>query len=134
LGGPGARGATLLVDCYNANPDSTRAALETLAAWPGATRRIAVLGDMLELGPDASRLHAETAASAAGSEVWAIGRHADDLARGARAARAEARVFADLAALRAEVKAALGPGVVVLVKASRGAALERVLEGLEGEG
>jgi UDP-N-acetylmuramoyl-tripeptide--D-alanyl-D-alanine ligase len=129
-----ARGATLLVDCYNANPDSTRAALETLAAWPGATRRIAVLGDMLELGPDASRLHAETAASAAGSEVWAIGRHADDLARGARAARAEARVFADLAALRAEVKAALGPGVVVLVKASRGAALERVLEGLEGEG
>ena len=46
-----ARGGMLLVDCYNANPDSSRAALATLARWPGSTRRIAVLGDMLELGP-----------------------------------------------------------------------------------
>src|SRR5207237_341943 len=58
------RGATLLVDCYNANPESTRAALETLQTWPAAQRRIAVLGDMLELGAAAPRLHAETAAAA----------------------------------------------------------------------
>jgi UDP-N-acetylmuramoyl-tripeptide--D-alanyl-D-alanine ligase len=129
-----ARGATLLVDCYNANPESTRAALETLAAWPDAARRIAVLGDMLELGPSAGRLHHETAAAAGRSEVWAIGAHAGDLVRGARAAGAAARSFDAIGALRDAVREALAPGVVVLVKASRGAALERVLDGLEGEG
>jgi UDP-N-acetylmuramyl pentapeptide synthase len=66
-----------------------------------------------------------------------VGAHAADWAAGARRARAEVRVFDDLAALRAALHAALGPGVVVLLKASRGAALERALEGLEpaaGEG
>ncbi len=129
-----ARGATLLVDCYNANPESMRAALETLAGWPGARRRIAVLGDMLELGADAARLHHETAAAAADSEVWTTGRHAADLAGGARKAGLEARVFEGIAPLRAALAEALADGVVVLVKASRGAALERVLDGLEGEG
>src|SRR5262249_11121117 len=63
-------GATLLVDCYNANPDSTAAALETLATWPDATRRIAVLGDMRELGPGASRLHRTTAAAVRDAALW----------------------------------------------------------------
>ncbi len=49
-------GLTLLVDCYNANPASTRIALETLARIKGDGRRIAVLGDMLELGDNASTL------------------------------------------------------------------------------
>ena len=128
------RGATLLVDCYNANPESTRAALETLAGWPDARRRIALLGDMLELGPRAGELHRETAAAAAGVELWAVGSHAADYAAGARAAKVEARVFADLAAARAELDRALADGVVVLLKASRGAALERVLDGLGTEG
>jgi UDP-N-acetylmuramoyl-tripeptide--D-alanyl-D-alanine ligase len=129
-------GATVLVDCYNANPDSTRAALDTLAAWPGARRRIAVLGDMLELGADAARLHREAAASirrGALAGLWVIGAHADDYAAGAKRSAVETRVFADKVALADALRPLLEPGTVVLVKASRGAALEEVVERWSGE-
>src|SRR5262249_7463351 len=121
------RGATLLVDCYNANPESTRAAIETLEGWPAATRRIAILGDMLELGEAAPRLHRETAAAARDAELWLVGVHANDAAAGARSG-ATVRVFGDLAGVREALRDALAPGVVVLLKASRGVALERVLD------
>ncbi|HUK64513.1 MAG TPA: UDP-N-acetylmuramoyl-tripeptide--D-alanyl-D-alanine ligase [Dongiaceae bacterium] len=121
-----ARGATLLVDHYNANPDSVRAALETLAGLP-ARRRIAVLGDMLELGPESARLHRETGATARDAELWLVGVHAADWAAGARTAGVTTRVFADKAALAEALAAELGPDVAVLVKGSRGAALEDVL-------
>jgi UDP-N-acetylmuramoyl-tripeptide--D-alanyl-D-alanine ligase len=127
------RGATLLVDHYNANPDSVRAALETLATMP-ARRRIAVLGDMLELGPEAARLHRETAATARDAELWLVGTHAADWAAGARTAQVETRVFADKRALAGALEPVLGAGVVVLVKGSRGAALEEVLAALGVEG
>lgn len=128
-----AGGGTLLVDCYNANPDSTAAALDTLAGWPGARRRIAVLGDMLELGGTAARLHRETGARVGGAELWTVGAHAGDYAAGARSAGAGVREFPGKPELAAALREALAPGVVVLVKASRGAALEQVLEGLESE-
>ncbi len=128
-----AAGAVLLVDCYNANPDSTAAALETLAAWPGAKRRIAVLGDMLELGSTAARLHRETGERVAGAELWTVGAHAGEYAAGARRAGLEARVFPGKPEVARALREALAPGVVVLLKASRGAALEEVLEGLERE-
>jgi len=129
-----ARGATILFDAYNANPESTAAALATLEHWPDATRRIAALGDMLELGKDAGRLHAETAARAgANTEVWAAGAFAADWVRGAKTAQREARAFESREALRAAFQAALGPGVVALIKASRGSRFEVLLEGLEGE-
>jgi UDP-N-acetylmuramoyl-tripeptide--D-alanyl-D-alanine ligase len=121
-----ARGAVLLVDCYNANPDSMRAALETLAAAP-ARRRIAVLGDMLELGADAARLHTEIAAAVRDAELWVTGAHAADYTAGARVT---VRTFADKPALAAELAQALAPGTVVLIKASRGARLEDVLADL----
>jgi UDP-N-acetylmuramoyl-tripeptide--D-alanyl-D-alanine ligase len=127
-------GATLLVDCYNANPDSARAALATLAGWPGARRRIAVLGDMLELGPEAGRLHRETAEAVRDAELWAVGAHAADYAAGAERAGVEARVFADKASLAEALRGTLAPGTVVLFKASRGAALEDVLALLGAEG
>lgn len=127
------RGATLLVDCYNANPDSTRAALETLGHWPGAVRRIAVLGDMLELGGAAGALHRQTGAAARADELWAVGTFAADVVAGAAAAGVPGRVFDGKPALAAALRAALSPGVVVLLKASRGAALEDVLSGLDGE-
>jgi UDP-N-acetylmuramoyl-tripeptide--D-alanyl-D-alanine ligase len=126
-----ARGATLLLDHYNANPDSVKAALATLARWPGARRRIAVLGDMLELGPRAAALHVQVGAAARGLEVWAVGAHAADYATGARRSRATVRVFADKPAVAAALREALAPGTVVLIKASRGATLEDVLTGLE---
>ena len=128
-----ARGATLLVDTYNANPESTAAALETLDAWPDATRRIAVLGDMLELGEGAAALHRETAARIRRAELWAVGSHAADYATGVTRARVAPRVFEELEGHKRELAAALAPGVVVLLKASRGMRLERALEGLELE-
>ncbi|HTR97932.1 MAG TPA: UDP-N-acetylmuramoyl-tripeptide--D-alanyl-D-alanine ligase [Candidatus Acidoferrales bacterium] len=128
-----ARGATLLVDCYNANPDSTAAALATLADWPGARTRIAILGDMLELGVGAGALHRETGARVRHAELWTVGAHARDYAAGARRARARVRTFADKPAVAAALAEVLAPGVVVLVKASRGAALEDVLAGLGKE-
>jgi UDP-N-acetylmuramoyl-tripeptide--D-alanyl-D-alanine ligase len=126
-----AGGATLLVDFYNANPDAVRAAFETLERWPGARRRIAVLGDMLDLGPDAARLHRETGEAIRGAELWAVGAFAADWAAGAKRAGAEARVFADKAALADALRGALAPGMVALLKGSRGAALEDVLAALE---
>ena len=68
-----------------------------------------------------------------GAELWTTGAHAADYAAGARKAKVEARVFAGLEALAADLAQALAPGVVVLLKASRGVRLERVLDGLELE-
>ena len=122
-----AAGATLLVDCYNANPDSMQAALATLAAWPRAGRRIAILGDMRELGASAAALHREVGEAVRDAELWTTGEHADDYAAGAHRARVAVRVFPDKPALSAALREALAPGVIVLLKASRGAALEDVL-------
>lgn len=126
------KGATVIVDCYNANPDSMQAALAVLSAWPGA-RRIAVLGDMLELGPRAATLHRAAGARVRGAELWTVGAHAPDYTAGARRAALRARVFDAKSALREALREALRPGVVVLLKASHGAALEEVLVGLEKE-
>ena len=127
-----ARGATLLLDHYNANPDSTGAALETLAAIP-AGRRIAVLGDMLELGPEAAALHRSAGAAVRDAEVWTVGGHAEDWLAGARSVGIAARAFADKPELAVALRDALAPDLVVLLKASRGAGLEDVLAGLELE-
>jgi len=135
------RGAMLLVDCYNANPESTRAALETLAAWPDATRRIAVLGDMLELGPAARELHHAAGTAVRHAELWSVGVFAADYAAGAMEtpkAGVTARTFDTKLELARDLFGQLAPGVVVLLKGSRGAALEDVLSELErlerGEG
>ena len=124
-------GATLLVDCYNSNPDSARAALATLAEC-AARRRIAVLGDMLELGPEAATLHREVGAEVREAELWVVGAHAADYAAGAESAGVEARRFADRPAVAAALREALAADVVVLLKASRGAALEQVISALDG--
>ena len=122
-------GATLVLDHYNANPDSMQAALTALAQWQGATRRIAVLGDMRELGTTAAELHHGVGAAVRDAELWVVGEHAADYAAGAARVGVTARVFADKASLGAELRTQLAPGVVVLLKASRGAALEDVLTG-----
>ncbi|MBA3422457.1 MAG: UDP-N-acetylmuramoyl-tripeptide--D-alanyl-D-alanine ligase, partial [Thermoleophilaceae bacterium] len=120
-------GVTVVNDCYNANPMSMRAALEHLAAAP-ARRRIAVLGEMAELGPGAGRFHAEVAehAGASGIDVLvAVG----EGARGYLEAFAgpERHAVASPEEAGALLERIAGPGDRVLVKGSRSAGLERVL-------
>ncbi|MHA6508303.1 UDP-N-acetylmuramoyl-tripeptide--D-alanyl-D-alanine ligase [Tessaracoccus sp. Y1736] len=125
-------GALVINDAYNANPESMTAALRTLASLrrPGG-RLLAVLGDMLELGPGAAAAHIEVGALAAAlgvDRLIAIGAHADDLVSGAGGV--ETIVASDRAAASAAAAAWLSPADVVLVKASRGLALETLAEQL----
>ena len=125
------RGATVINDCYNANPLSMRAALDDLAMQQPAGRRVAVLGDMLELGPDEDRFHAEVGAHArdAGVDVLvAVGPRAAHFADG----YGEVIALPDAAAAAAAVPGLLEPGDTVLLKASRGVGLEVVARALEG--
>jgi UDP-N-acetylmuramoyl-tripeptide--D-alanyl-D-alanine ligase len=117
-------------DCYNANPMSMRAALDDLAA-SASGRRVAVLGDMLELGPDEDRYHAEIGAHArdAGVDVLvAVGPRAAHFADG----YGEVIALPDAQAAAAAVGDLLAPGDTVLVKGSRGVGLEVVARALEG--
>lgn len=126
-----ADGVLVVNDAYNANPDSMAAALRTLASLrrPGG-RLLAVLGDMLELGPDAPVQHratGELARSLGVDALIVVGRHAGDLAAGF----GPATMLAPDKGTAADAAAAwLQPADVVLVKASRGLALETVAENL----
>ena len=123
-------GVVLINDCYNANPLSVGAALEDLGAHATAGRRLAVLGDMLELGEREAELHREAGAQAAHAGVEVLitvgprARHMADGFRGEVHAVADAQ---DAAAVLSSLKRA---GDVVLVKGSRGVGLERVAESL----
>ncbi|MER7668245.1 UDP-N-acetylmuramoyl-tripeptide--D-alanyl-D-alanine ligase [Kitasatospora sp. NPDC096128] len=121
-------GATLINDSYNANPDSTRAALDALAAVEGV-HRIAVLGAMLELGPDSeAEHHAVGAYAAARADVVAVvGAGARPIADGAGE---RSVVLADNDAAVHWLRDRLAAGDVVLVKASRGARLDEVAAAL----
>ncbi|PJK11942.1 UDP-N-acetylmuramoylalanyl-D-glutamyl-2, 6-diaminopimelate--D-alanyl-D-alanine ligase [Lysobacteraceae bacterium NML120232] len=126
-----AGGAWLIDDSYNANPGSLGAAIDTLAA--SGNEAWLVLGDMRELGADASRLHAEAGqrARAAGiKRLYALG----ELSAQAVAAFGEnARLFASHEALAAALQNDLQADVRVLVKGSRGSAMDRVVTLLQGE-
>lgn len=127
-------GLLIVNDAYNANPDSMAAALTALAGMrrPGG-RLVAVLGDMLELGEAAADAHVEVgelAGSLGVDEVLAVGGFAEAIARGARAGGAAANVVADRTAAVAALNTLVSPSDVVLVKASRGLALESVAERL----
>ena len=122
-------GVTVVNDAYNANPESMRAALAALAGLSG-TRRIAVLGAMAELGPDAAAEHERLGRDAAAGVdlIVAVGPDAVGIAEGATAAgrRAgeESVHVPDRAAARELLSEVLRPGDVVLVKASRSYGLE----------
>lgn len=126
----------LIADCYNANPGSVDAALKSLAGLRRAGPRIAVLGDMLELGPTEVALHAEVGRRAAALGLEALvtfGPRSEATADAARAAGILARhcgedIDAVVAAVR-ELLPGPEPGAV-LVKGSRGMRLERAVERL----
>jgi UDP-N-acetylmuramoyl-tripeptide--D-alanyl-D-alanine ligase len=132
-----ASGVTVIDDAYNANPLAVERALDVLGAETGAGRRVAVLGEMLELGAESAALHARVGRAAAragvavlvtvgGDPARALGRGAQDAGLAADAVRHAAT--SDEAA---DVVAGLvRPGDLVLVKGSRGVRLERVVDRL----
>jgi UDP-N-acetylmuramoyl-tripeptide--D-alanyl-D-alanine ligase len=121
-----AGGALLIDDCYNANPMSMRAAIDDLADTATA-RRVAVLGDMLELGPEAPRLHREIGehARTRGVELLvSVGPLAAEISNGFAG---EAHAVADASAAAELIGGLLRAEDTVLVKGSRGVGLERVV-------
>ncbi len=127
-------GITIVDDCYNASPDSMRSALDVLASLQ-AKRRVAVLADMLELGPEAPEFHRAVGRYAAEKKIdllistGPLGRY---LAEGAREAGIAAEHFPAREDFDARLPEFLKAGDAVLVKASRGMALDKTVEALEG--
>lgn len=132
-----ANGVRVLDDAYNANEDSTIAALETLCDLPLQGRRVAVLGDMEELGAHSAAAHAEVGKRAAElgvGQLFAIGKMAPVMAAAARQAGLGRVIeFTDVEAATHAVKNFLKVGDVVLLKASRASRLERLAEALKSE-
>lgn len=132
-------GVILVEDSYNANPLSVMAALTALDEMGGAGRRIAVLGDMLELGPGSPEWHREVGRTAAKrlDALVVLGNEAAEIAGGAREAglTEDAVVHAiDHAAALAVLRGWLRPGDRLLVKGSRGMTMERISTPLRGGG
>jgi UDP-N-acetylmuramoyl-tripeptide--D-alanyl-D-alanine ligase len=132
-----AGGVRVLDDAYNANADSTLAALETLCDLPWPGRRVAVLGDMNELGAHSEAAHAEVGRRAAElgvGQLFAVGKMAPVTAGAARRAGLNRVIeFADVEAAVKAVKGFLKAGDVVLLKASRALRLERLAATLKSE-
>ncbi len=131
-----AGGVTLIDDSYNASPRSVVAALDLLAGLPG--RRGAILGEMLELGDASEEGHRTVGQAAARTLDWlvVVGRAAAPIAAGALEGGLDpARISTvpDAEAVLATLPARLRDGDVVLVKASRGIGLDRLVEGLRDE-
>lgn len=132
-----ANGVRVLDDAYNANADSTLAALETLCGLPLQGRRVAVLGDMAELGEHSAAAHAEVGRRAAELQIgqlFTVGKQSELTAQAARAAGLLRVVeFAEVEAAARAMRAFLKPGDVVLLKASRAARFERIVETLKAD-
>jgi UDP-N-acetylmuramoyl-tripeptide--D-alanyl-D-alanine ligase len=127
---------TVIADCYNANPASTAAAVDLLASMPRRGGRVAVLGSMLELGPQSAAIHEESARAIAALELDLV------VATGAFVAAFEPlratlgeRLIAEGDPLAAyeQLEPALAGNEVVLLKGSRGVRLERLLPRFEAK-
>ncbi len=138
----GPRGSRIINDTYNANPESMKAGITTLSEL-GSGRRIAVLGDMFELGADSDTLHTEIGKHVAGSNIdflGVIGDSATFTAAGAMEAgmtEDTIHVFKDSITCEAwlqtmTTEGIIGQGTYILVKASRGMHLDKLVEQLMG--
>ncbi len=128
---PAIKGASLIDDSYNANPNSVKAGIDALQSRGG--RRWLIFGEMLELGPDAPQLHVDVGAyarSAGVERLLAVGSHARHTVD---AFGSGGQWFDSLDDLIAEAKATLEPGITVLIKGSRGNRLERAAAALSPE-
>jgi UDP-N-acetylmuramoyl-tripeptide--D-alanyl-D-alanine ligase len=131
-----ANGVHIIDDTYNANPASMAVALQTLAALKGERRGFIVFGEMLELGEQADALHHQvgTLAGRSGAvKLYACGAHAGHLLAGARQAgmAPEQLVAAAKEEIAADLTQVLAPGDWLLVKGSRGMAMETVVSAIE---
>jgi len=128
------QGMDVLVDCYNANPESVLAALHLLAAHAAGGRRIAILGEMHELGAASAQCHCDVGIAAARtgvSELLALGAHAADIAAGAReAGMPQEHIHLALDAEHAVqvLDRVAKQGDCILLKGSRLARMEDILE------
>ncbi len=132
-----ANGVRVLDDAYNANADSTIAALETLCDLPLQGRRVAVLGDMGELGAHSAAAHAEVGRRAAElkiGQLFTVGKMSALTAKAARDAGLTRVIeFENVEAAVTAISKFLKTGDVVLLKASRASRLERIAETLKAE-
>ncbi len=128
---PGHAGARLIDDSYNANPDSVLAALNVLVAAPG--RRTFILGDLGELGADARQLHAELGARAKAQGIDRLLTCGEFSQAATEQFGPGARHFAQQSDLLDAIGASLNAEDSVLIKGSRAAAMERVVQALQQE-
>lgn len=131
------KGVTIINDCYNANPDSTSAALSVLESMESGSRKIAVLGDMLELGTVAEREHRLIGQLVSRSNIDVLfgygqnSKYTVDEAR--KSPQVQATHFEDKTILAVTLTQMLKKGDVVLLKGSRGMAMETILQALTDE-
>ncbi len=132
-------GVTVIADCYNAAPESMRAAIDTLTALSVKGRRLAVLGDMRELGEDSEKMHREVGEYLAGKGIdllFTLGESGEYIALGAREAGMSDRNIIsvrdteDIDALCGAIRERMRSCDAILFKASRGVKLERVMNSL----
>ena len=128
--GPG--GSIVIDDTYNANPESMKAAIKVLAAEPG--RRVVVMGDMGELGPQSPAMHAEVGEFARRQGIDALLALGAESRNSASAFGADGRHFPDLATLIEAARFEAESGATLLVKGSRFMQMERVADALAREG
>ena len=128
-------GMTILNDAYNANPASMRAALETVCEMPAQGRRVAVVGDMRELGEHAEKYHREAGEFVGRCKLdvlVCVGEHSAVFADAARAAGMRSVYqFKDVISAARFVPRALRKGDLILFKASRGVELENVVKAVQ---
>jgi UDP-N-acetylmuramoyl-tripeptide--D-alanyl-D-alanine ligase len=127
-------GVRIINDAYNSNPDSLLAALETMESFPTGGKRIAVLGDMAELGQASESAHVEAGRLAARlglDGLIAVGQWADTTVRAAQEdGLANVAAFDDVNVAGWALAVKLSPGDVVLIKGSRATKMERIIEAL----
>ncbi|WHY77971.1 UDP-N-acetylmuramoyl-tripeptide--D-alanyl-D-alanine ligase [Neobacillus sp. WH10] len=132
----GQHGEKIINDAYNASPTSMMAAIELVSNLQGYKRKILVLGDMLELGPQEAQYHQQIGEGLSADKLdylFTFGALGEEIAKGARNALGGQRVFAftDKTELIQKLKTFIDEQTLVLVKASRGMRLEEVVSALQ---
>jgi UDP-N-acetylmuramoyl-tripeptide--D-alanyl-D-alanine ligase len=132
----GSRGEKIINDAYNASPTSMMAAIELVSNLQGYERKILVLGDMLELGPQEEQYHLQIGKGLDPSKIdllFTYGSLGEHIAAGARPVLGDKNVFVfkNKQTLLQELLKQVGENTLVLVKASRGMKLEEIVTSLQ---